>query len=523
MKTNITFLFLLLITSFIAKSQTIDTNQVDGAIYLNVDDTTTSTLSLSATNFPGMNAIFTLYDVTNVNQPFKNLTTTLTNTYRISFSNPSDISNLIASLTALTYVNYAEPIPLFYTSYVPNDYNSNQWYLNKIAAQDAWNISTGNASVKIAIVDNAIEILHEDLASSIAINTGEIPNNGIDDDLNGYIDDYQGFDVSENDSDPRPPLTATSTTPWVHGTHCAGIASASTDNGVGISGIGFNCSIIPIKCSANSSEGNTLNAAYEGIAYAVAAGADIISMSFGGPNNALNVTGNNVLTAANARGITLIAAAGNSNTSDQFMPASNQYVISVGATDQNDNRAYFSNFGSTIDVMAPGLGIYSSVSNAGGLTSYESLSGTSMACPLTAGVCGLLKSQNINRTPEEIEQLLKDGCISIDALNPGFEGQLGAGRINAFNSLSINSNVSIKEKTDFSMMKIISDNPFINSISMILSENTSLEIFSLDGQLIETKKVSSGKTEIGSNYNSGTYFVKINNSKKSDVVRIVKL
>jgi subtilisin family serine protease len=511
------FYILLFFLSFSTTAQTIDVNYVDGAIYLKVDDSTTATLDISASAFPGLNSIFTAYSVTEIKQPFKGITIGLEHTYRVEFSQFSNVNAFLTTLNQLAYVDYSERVPLFYTSQVPNDMNTNQWYLTKINAPQGWDYTTGNVNVKIAIVDNAVSTTHEDLSTSIFINTGEIPGNGLDDDFNGYTDDYKGYDVANGDGDVNPPSSSTSSSPWIHGTHCSGIASASTNNNIGMAGLGFNCSIIPVKCTPNSSAGNTLNAAYEGVAYAMNAGADVISMSFGGSGTSF--TGQNIINAAYINGITLVAAAGNDNTSAAFYPAAYTQVISVGATDISDQRAGFSNYGTTIDVMAPGVGIYSTLS---GPTDdlYGNLSGTSMACPLTAGLCGLIKSQDLTRTPDQIKTILKNGCENIDIINPGFAGQLGAGRINAANSLG---GIILSLPENEMEATILSQNPFKDEITIRVSINEMYVVYSSTGQIIETFKSDNEEFRLGRAYDQGVYFIVSKYDSMNKTLKVIKL
>ena len=166
-------------------------------------------------------------------------------------------------------------------------------------------------AIVIAIVDDAVLTTHEDILPNLWTNPNEIPNNNIDDDNNGYRDDINGWDAADNDNDPNPPSSASSSV-FTHGTHCAGIASAATDNSKGIASIGFNCKIMPVKSSTSNGNAQYIDAGYDGIAYAMAAGADVISMSWGGNNSQ---TAQNIFNQAHNLGITLVAAAGNDASS----------------------------------------------------------------------------------------------------------------------------------------------------------------------------------------------------------------
>ena len=371
--------------------------------------------------------LFTKYKVSQVKMPFAHLkTSSVKNVYRIRFDDHQSIDTFIEELLALYVVDYAEKIPLVKTDHVPNDpalLNANRKYhLELIKAFQAFDIFT-NGSAKIAIVDDAVNINHEDLAANIWINPGEIPNNGIDDDNNGYIDDVKGYDVADND----PDVTNIN---FSHGTHCAGIASAVTNNGTGVASVGYNCKIIPIKVSPDNTYG--YNYAYEGIAYAIAAGADVISLSWGRNGEICN-TEEMIIQDAYNQGIVVIAAAGNDDTNSPHYPAAYEHVIAVASTDIHDAKSGFSNFGNWVDVSAPGQYIYSTLSYSN--SSYGYLSGTSMSCPLVAGLCGLIKSMNPELTVDDIENRIKSTADKIDSKNPAYAGKLGGGRINAFNAI----------------------------------------------------------------------------------------
>ncbi len=350
--------------------------------------------------------------------------------YRLACKDTSGIDGLLAALEKLPYIEYAEKIPLPKQFLTPNDLHTNQWHLNVIQAEQAWDITMGSNTVVIAVVDDAVKLSHEDLSGNKWINPGEIPNNGVDDDGNGYIDDVNGYDVSDQDNNPNPPASATNNS-FTHGTHCAGIAAAATHNNIGIASISYQASIMAVKCKPSSTTGPGIPDAYLGVQYAIAADADVISMSWGG--SYFSTTYQMLFDYANSLGIVLVAAAGNQNSSTPMYPASYNPVISVGSTDLNDVKAGSSSYGTTIDVMAPGQNIWSAL--AGSNSSYGYLSGTSMACPLVSGLAALMLSMDPNLSPEDLEICLKNSCDNIDAQNPAYMGQLGAGRINAYQAL----------------------------------------------------------------------------------------
>ncbi|MGB1017604.1 MAG: S8 family serine peptidase [Chitinophagales bacterium] len=367
------------------------------------------------------------FSINSIQKAFKTQSDDLDNTFLIKFSNEDEINDIIALFQKQSFVSYAEKIPIYELFYTPNDPQfPQQWNLNTIQAEQAWNISTGNQNVVIAVTDDAVLTTHEDLSTNIFVNTNEIPGNGIDDDNNGYIDDINGWDAANNDNNPNPINLNND-----HGVHVSGIVAASTDNNTGIASIGFNVKILAVKIG-NSPSGS-LTGAFSGLDYAISCGyTNVINMSWGG--SAYSNTMQNLLNAGYNANIVLIAAAGNSNTSAPMYPASYNNVISVGATNITDQRAVFSNYGTNIDVMAPGVGILSCENNSTN-NAYGIKSGTSMAAPLVAGLAGLILSNTPNLTPAQVENCLKSTCDNIDASNPSFIGQIGAGRINAFQAL----------------------------------------------------------------------------------------
>jgi len=354
---------------------------------------------------------------------------------RLSIHHTEGIEQLKQAFDAHAYTHYAERVPLFYLSHTPNDLgsnsNNNQWHLYKIKAQEAWEYSKGSRQVKVAIVDDAVQITHPDLTNNIWVNPGEIANNGIDDDQNGYIDDVNGYDVGGNDNDPMP-----NNNNFTHGTHTAGIAGATTNNNKGIASIGYNISLIPVKCTLpNQSSTTSIPRGYEGITYAAMAGADIISCSWGSTFS--GNTGAQVVQFAQGKGAIIVAAMGNDNNEQLQYPASYSGVISVAATANNDTRSSYSNYHSTTIISAPGNYINSTVTN----DKYGSQSGTSMATPLVAGLLALMKSHMLGIEVNDLKNCLINSADNIDVQNPNYAGKLGSGRINAEKSLQCVDNL----------------------------------------------------------------------------------
>ncbi|MGB9596027.1 MAG: S8 family serine peptidase [Candidatus Poribacteria bacterium] len=324
------------------------------------------------------------------------------NIYHIRISPLFNIMDLISLLKFDKNIDRAEPNYLFYTFDIPNDeYYTSQWGLTKIKAPEAWSYTHGSTDVVIAVIDTGVDYNHPDLANNIWINTDEIPGNGVDDDGNGLNDDVIGYDFVSVDpssvysgEDPGPPDNDPMDFDG-HGTHCSGIASAVTNNGIGVAGTGWDCKIMAIRGGYKNTSGDgslALSDVVAAIYYAADNGANIISMSWGASSTNPNPFPDllDALNYAKSKGCVLVAAAGNKNSSIKYYPAAYNGVIAVSASDQNDAKASFSNYGTWVDVAAPGVNIRSTMFD----DVYYYMSGTSMATPLVAGIAGLLFSIN---------------------------------------------------------------------------------------------------------------------------------
>jgi len=365
-------------------------------------------------------------------QVFKNcLVSSLSNVYKFTFTNNVDISELVRSYNLEPCIAYAQPNYIYRLCLIPNDqwFSWKQWNLHDtddhdIDGPEAWDIEIGNPSTIIAVIDSGVDYTHSDLANNIWINIDEIQGNGIDDDGNGYIDDIRGWDFAYNNNDPIDILG--------HGTHCSGIASAVTNNTIGIAGVCWNCKIMALKGFNNQGQGyddNLANAIY----YAVNNGVDVISMSWGGLGFSQLLK--DALDYAYAQGVVLVAAAGNLNSyCDMFYPAWDDKVIAVAATDSDDEKADFSSWGPWVDVAAPGVGVFSTLPNQ----QYDYMDGTSMACPHVAGLAGLLLSKNPNLTPDMVRTIICNSADNIDSYR-----YIGSGRINAYKALIAEPAVAI--------------------------------------------------------------------------------
>lgn len=358
----------------------------------------------------------------------------LSRIYQIYFPKNIDALALSRKLAANPQVEYAEPAYYRQLCFVPDDsLYSQQWYFEKIQAEKAWGMQKGDPNVIISIVDTGVDLLHPDLVDKIWTNSNEIPDNGIDDDQNGFIDDIHGWDFGENDNTV---MNTTSGYAPGHGSHCAGIAAAATNNRIGVASIGFNSTIMPVKCTRdveNDPDQYIVSPrGFAAIKYAIDNGADIVSCSWSGPPSSDFEL--EIINYAHERGVAIIAAAGNYSGESAQYPAAYPYVISVAATDQTDRRASLSNYHSTVDIAAPGTDI---LSVWGYSNDYASNSGTSMAAPLVAGAVALVKAQYPQWTAEQAAQQIRISADDIYDINSAYFQKLGKGRLNVFRALSV--------------------------------------------------------------------------------------
>jgi len=396
--------------------------------------------------------------------------------YEVEFSTTTPVTQLLKSYEGVAEISMAEGInatrqitgvpstatnlsvvPAALPSGTNDPLFGDQWHYENtgqnngtagkdISLLEAWQIETGNPNVIVAIEDGGIDFDHADLAANMWVNPGEIAGNGIDDDNNGYVDDIYGYNFGDDTGDIYV---------GDHGTHVAGTVAAVSNNGVGVSGIaggsGNNDGVRLMSCNVFSASTGGFAEAYSyaadngavisqnswGYSYpyqydqAVLDGIDYFIANAGGPNAPMN-------------GGIVIFAAGNDNSQSRYYPAYYDNVLSVAATNKNDVRSYYSNYGTWVDIAAPGgelettnedpTAIHSTIPN----DNYGVMQGTSMACPHVSGVAALVVSKYAgNITPTELWNKLVDNTDPIDDLNDSrYAGKLGSGRLNAFKALS---------------------------------------------------------------------------------------
>ncbi|MCP4217354.1 MAG: S8 family serine peptidase [bacterium] len=344
-------------------------------------------------------------------------------------------TDLLKQLNKESMVEYAEPDYVVSLDAVPNDssfsllygmHNSGQTLGTAdadIDAPEAWEMSTGSNAVVVAVIDTGIDYTHPDLAANMWQNSGETPGDGIDNDGNGFVDDVYGINSITNSGDPMDD--------HYHGTHCAGTIGGVGNNGTGVAGVCWNVKLMGLKFLSASGSGYSSDA-ITCIQYAIAKGAHVMSNSWGGGGYSQSL--HDAIAAAETAGILFIAAAGNSGSNNDVSPHypssyNNANIISVAATDHNDNLASFSCYGVTsVDVAAPGVATFSTKPG----NTYGALSGTSMATPHVAGLAALAKAHRPELTWSQIKGSI---MASVDVKGSLTGKILTEGRINAYSTL----------------------------------------------------------------------------------------
>jgi len=310
---------------------------------------------------------------------------------------------LAAKLNGDPNVLYAETAKVFRASVTPNDeqYPAQYGHL-RIQSPKGWALGKGASSVKLAVVDTGIDLTHEDLSAR-------------------YVG---GYDFFNEDSSPYDDHG--------HGTHVAGIAAATGNNGVGVAGVGWYTGLLGVKVLGADGSGTDPDIA-EGIVWAADQGASVINMSLGGYDSSQVLA--DAVAYARAKGALVVAAAGNDGVDVPSYPAALPGVIGVAATDVNDARAGFSNFGSYVDVSAPGVSVISTLPD----DQYGYLSGTSMSTPFVAGAAAVLKARYPSYTAGQLWGRIRDGADDLGA--KGYDRYTGYGRLNLFRALAISGTV----------------------------------------------------------------------------------
>jgi PKD repeat protein len=384
-----------LLIGTIGFAQTYDANFLDGSILFKLKENvqTAETLKDSPESlkknenigdYPKLRNALQAFSISDFSRPIYHTNKEdLQKIYRVKFNNYSEIDEIVKKLSQLENVEYAEKEPIYKLDLVPNDPNysgtTGKWYHTLVNSEAAWDISQGSSTIKVAIVDNAVYTDHADLTT------------------------YKQRDVADNDNDATPPFT----NGWSHGTHCAGLATADLNNGVGIASLGGQVELIGIKATPdNAPSGDAIYYGFEGVSWACSNGANVVSMSYGGTTASQAMQ--NLIDAY--PDVVFLAAAGNDGNTTLQYPGAYNNVICVGSVNGNNSPSGFTNYNgatSFVDIASPGGGatydyggLLSTWYNGGG--TYAAISGTSMATPFLAGLVGNMLSINPTMTPTQI-------------------------------------------------------------------------------------------------------------------------
>ncbi|HAP60511.1 MAG TPA: hypothetical protein DCR93_13790, partial [Cytophagales bacterium] len=301
--------------------------------------------------------------------------------YYVSVPEGKTVESLLSLWQQDERIEYAEPYYLPQLLVIPNDpeaqlIGGEQDYLEIIEAYEAWDVTTGDTTVVVAILDSGTDFDHDDIQGQLAYNYAD-PVNGEDDDGNGFVDDFAGYDLADGDEDATADIDN-------HGFRVAGFSSAATNNAIGIAGVGYDSKYLPVKMFRSSD--NFFNQGYEAIVYAADRGAQVINLSWGGTNPTTQFSEDLVNYAVEERDAVLVAAAGNTAAQLDFFPASLPNILSVGATNSQDEKASWATWGPFIDLMAPGDNVYTLDRG----NSYRTVLGSSFSAPQVAGAAALV-------------------------------------------------------------------------------------------------------------------------------------
>lgn len=449
MKRILTFLLAIALLPAFAKGPTVSNRSVNnqrngldympGKLVIKMNSAYGSFCSSAGISEPAVSAVLAKYSQTSLAKKFPHATkpaqavsrtgkkmVDLSLIYQIDFPVGVNTEALIGELMATGAVAYAEPLYKNYMDYTPNDPQvGSQYHINKVNCYNAWNVWQGDTNTVIGIIDSGTDWDHPDLAGNIKYNYAD-PIDGIDNDGDGFIDNYRGWDVSENDNDPMVVGSD-------HGSHVSGCAAAVTDNATGVASPGFNCKFLPVKVALDASS-TSIDNGYDGIVYAADHGCNVMNLSWGRTGGFSQFEQDVIDYAVINNDVLVVAAAGNSGLETEHYPSAYKHVTAVAATGTSDSKASYSNYGYWIDVCAPGTNVLATLFN----NTYSTMTGTSMASPVAAGCAAMVRSRWPSMTAEQAGMQLRINCDNISSAsgNSAYPGKLGKGRVNLFRALT---------------------------------------------------------------------------------------
>jgi subtilisin family serine protease len=350
---------------------------------------------------------------------------------RLLFKTRGNVNATCAALKNDPDVLSAQPNYIYRLCKVPNDPDFADQYAHRlIQMPDAWEISTGSNEVVVAVLDTGVDIDHPDLKDNIWVNAGEIPDNDVDDDENGYVDDTHGWNVERDTNHIEPDRNWGDSSVINHGTLVSGVIAATGDNGEGVVGVNWRCRIMVVRLSPEITSAEVAKA----LDYASENGAHVANMSFG--SDAFGPKGDplvrEALDRAHECGMLLVASAGNADTIRPSYPAAHYHVMAVSSTNGEDTKTGHSSFGPWVDIAAPGTDIVTTDLDG----AYLATAGTSFSSPYVAAVGALVLSHRPELTSMEVRAILENTTDAVDygALDSN-AAYLGTGRVNAYQAL----------------------------------------------------------------------------------------
>ncbi|WP_167856322.1 S8 family peptidase [Hymenobacter metallicola] len=356
--------------------------------------------------------------------------------YQITLRQDVSLAKACRRLLQTDVLEYAEPLNYRAPLYQPNDpladstNTAGQFYLKNIQAYRAWDVTKGDTSIVIGITDTGTRYSHEDLRNQLKKNYAD-PIDGLDNDNDGYVDNFRGWDVADNDNDASINMAVFQP---VHGILVTGCAVAQPDNGVGLAGVGFKCKYLPLKIYPNTATGSF--AGFEAIVYAADHGCQVINASWGSLGGRSQFEQDVITYAAINRNAVVVAAAGNTNAELDFYPASYDHVISVAALAPNDEKSGPATYSSRVSLGAPGEQVLTILGNND--SDYYPVNGSSFAAPLVAGAAALVRTRFPQLSADQVAAQLRQTADDVYALpgNIPLRGKLGTGRLNVHHAVS---------------------------------------------------------------------------------------
>lgn len=504
---------------------------IKGVVILKVKPQYRSACAVNSVDIPELKSIFESLEYKGIKKKFPNSPAPtrkyndwgkemvdITLIYELYLPLETDIFAAVKQLEATGMLEYAQADYVSYPMYIPNDSHLNNvmpYHFETTQTYQAWDSIKGDTSVIIGITETSFDVNHPELIDQIQYNHAD-PVNGTDDDNDGHIDNYAGWDFFDDDNN----LFINND---LHGTVVAAIASARADNNLGYAGIGFNCRFMPVKVGNAS----TITKGYDGITYCVDRGCKVVNCSWG--NTTFNPLAQDVINyAVINHDAVIVSSAGNADATAYYYPASYQYVLSVTSVDADDkfnNPSGPHTRNDSVDVCSPGYQVYSTATFNGTYYYSPPQGGTSIAAPTVSGVAALIRSRYPCYNAVQVIDSIKANADIIDTIpdNIPFAGMLGAGRVNAYKPMlaPLCSIVGQAEKPTAKSELLVYPNPAGDRVNININigqqGNATIKLLNYLGQEVYTSQTGLQAGENRSfidlsNISQGTYIVQVVNS-----------